>query len=69
MVTSTLGSQLHQLIEPFYPKVVVAGRPPVALARILHRYLPCSPLAYDKGIENVLYDILAIGSFAGLSRR
>ena len=32
-------SKLHNLVEPFYPKVEGAGRPPMGLARMLRMYV------------------------------
>jgi IS5 family transposase len=31
--------RLHKLIEPFYPTVESAGRPPIGLARMLRMYV------------------------------
>lgn len=63
----TPWSQLHQLIEPFYPKVVGAGRPPVGLARMLRMYVAqqCFGLS-DEGIEDAIYDSQAIRGFVGI---
>jgi transposase, IS5 family len=63
----TPWSQLHQLIEPFYPKVVGAGRPPIGLARMLRMYVAqqCFGLS-DEGIEDAIYDSQAIRGFVGI---
>jgi IS5 family transposase len=63
----TPWSQLHQLIEPFYPKVAGAGRPPVGLARMLRMYVAqqCFGLS-DEGIEEAIYDSQAIRGFVGI---
>jgi IS5 family transposase len=37
--------KLHQEIEPFYPKVKGAGRPPIGLARMLRMYVANNALA------------------------
>jgi IS5 family transposase len=63
----TPWSQLHQLIEPFYPKVEGAGRPPIGLARMLRMYVAqqCFGLS-DEGIEDAIYDSQAIRGFVGI---
>jgi transposase len=63
----TPWSQLHQLIEPFYPKAEGAGRPPVGLARMLRMYVAqqCFGLS-DEGIEDAIYDSQAIRGFVGI---
>ena len=63
----TPWSKLHQLIEPFYPKVVGAGRPPIGLARMLRMYVAqqCFGLS-DEGIEDAIYDSQAIRGFVGI---
>jgi len=63
----TPWSQLHQLIEPFYPKVEGAGRPPIGLARMLRMYVvqQCFGLS-DEGIEDAIYDSQAIRGFVGI---
>ncbi|ATQ74174.1 IS5/IS1182 family transposase [Massilia violaceinigra] len=63
----TPWSQLHALIEPFYPKVVGAGRPPIGLARMLRMYVvqQCFGLS-DEGIEDAVYDSQAIRGFVGI---
>ena len=47
----TPWEHLQRAIEPFYPKVVGAGRPPIGLARILRMYVAqqCFGLS-DEGI-------------------
>jgi IS5 family transposase len=35
----TQWSKLHKLVEPFYPKMVGAGRLPIGLARMLRMYV------------------------------
>jgi IS5 family transposase len=59
--------QLHQVIEPFYPKVTGAGRPPIGLARMLRMYVAqqCFGLS-DEGIEDAIYDSQAIRGFVGI---
>ena len=63
----TPWSQLHDLIAPFYPKVVGAGRPPIGLARMLRMYVAqqCFGLS-DEGIEDAIYDSQAIRGFVGI---
>ncbi len=63
----TPWSKLHQLIAPFYPKVVGAGRPPIGLARMLRMYVAqqCFGLS-DEGIEDAIYDSQAIRGFVGI---
>jgi IS5 family transposase len=55
------------LIEPFYPKVEGAGRPPIGLARMLRMYVAqqCFGLS-DEGIEDAIYDSQAIRAFVGI---
>ncbi len=65
--TVTPWGKLHELIEPFYPKVVGAGRPPIGLARMLRMYVAqqCFGLS-DEGIEDAIYDSQAIRGFVGI---
>jgi hypothetical protein len=55
--------KLHKLIEPFYPMVEGAGRPPIGLARMLRMYVAqqCFGLS-DEGIEDAIYDIRVRGA-------
>lgn len=63
----TPWSMLHKLVEPFYPKVEGAGRPPIGLARMLRMYVAqqCFGLS-DEGIEDAIYDSQAIRAFVGI---
>jgi IS5 family transposase len=63
----TRWKQLQQAIEPFYPKVVGAGRPPIGLVRMLRMYVAqqCFGLS-DEGIEEAIYDSQAIRAFVGI---
>ena len=63
----TPWEKLQQAIEPFYPKVVGAGRPPIGLARMLRMYVAqqCFGLS-DEGIEDAIYDSQAIRAFVGI---
>ena len=63
----TPWSKLHDLIEPHYPKVEGAGRPPIGLARMLRMYVvqQCFGLS-DEGIEDAIYDSQAIRAFVGI---
>lgn len=63
----TPWAQLHQLIEPHYPKVEGAGRPPIGLSRMLRMYVAqqCFGLS-DEGIEDAIYDSQAIRGFVGI---
>jgi IS5 family transposase len=63
----TPWEQLQRAIEPFYPKVVGAGRPPIGLARMLRMYVAqqCFGLS-DEGIEDAIYDSQAIRAFVGI---
>jgi IS5 family transposase len=63
----TRWSKLHKLVEPFYPKIEGAGRPPVGLARMLWMYVAqqCFGLS-DEGIEDAIYDSQAIRAFVGI---
>ena len=63
----TPWGKLHQMIEPFYPKVTGAGRPPIGLARMLRMYVAqqCFGLS-DEGIEDAIYDSQAIRGFVGI---
>jgi IS5 family transposase len=59
--------QLHELIEPYYPRVIGAGCPPIGLARMLRMYVAqqCFGLS-DEGIEDAIYDSQAIRAFVGV---
>ncbi|NHZ44527.1 IS5 family transposase [Massilia sp. CCM 8693] len=59
--------QLYALVEPFYPKVEGAGRPPIGLERMLRMYVvqQCFGLS-DEGIEDAIYDSQAIRGFIGI---
>jgi tetratricopeptide (TPR) repeat protein len=63
----TPWGKLHRLVEPFYPKVAGAGRPPIGLARMLRMYVAqqCFGLS-DEGIEDAIYDSQAIRAFVGI---
>ena len=63
----TPWSKLHALIEPHYPKVEGAGRPPIGLARMLRMYVAqqCFGLS-DEGIEDAIYDSQATRAFVGI---
>jgi IS5 family transposase len=63
----TPWEQLQRAIEPFYPKVVGAGRPPIGLTRMLRMYVAqqCFGLS-DEGIEDAIYDSQAIRAFVGI---
>ena len=63
----TPWGKLHKLVEPFYPKVEGAGRPPIGLARMLRMYVAqqCFGLS-DEGIEDAIYDSQAIRAFVGI---
>ena len=63
----TPWGKLHKLIEPFYPKVDGAGRPPIGLARMLRMYVAqqCFGLS-DEGSEDAIYDSQAIRAFVGI---
>lgn len=63
----TPWNELQQVIEPFYPKVVGAGRPPIGVARMLRMYVAqqCFGLS-DEGIEDAIYDSQAIRAFVGI---
>ena len=64
---ATPWGKLHQAIEPFYPKVKGAGRPPIGLARMLRMYVAqqCFGLS-DEGIEDAIYDSQSIRGFVGI---
>ena len=63
----TPWSKLHKLIEPFYPKVEGAGRPPIGVARMLRMYVAqqCFGLS-DQGIKDAIYDTQSIRAFVGI---
>ena len=63
----TPWGKLHDLVEPFYPKVNGAGRPPIGIARMLRMYVAqqCFGLS-DEGIEDAIYDSQAIRAFVGI---
>ena len=63
----TPWEKLQRAIEPFYPKVVGAGRPPIGSARMLRMYVAqqCFGLS-DEGIEDAIYDSQAIRAFVGI---
>lgn len=54
-------------IEPYYPKGVGRGRPPIGVERMLRMYIAqqCFGLS-DEGIEDAIYDSQAIRSFVGI---
>ncbi len=54
-------------IEPFYPKGVGRGRPPIGVHRMLRMYIAqqCFGLS-DEGIEDAIYDSQAIRGFIGI---
>lgn len=54
----TLWDKLQLAIEPFYPKMVGAGRPPIGLMRMLRMYVAqqCFGMS-DDGIEDAIYGI------------
>jgi transposase, IS5 family len=56
-----------KLIEPFYPRVEGAGRPPIGLARMLRMYVArqCFGLS-DEGVEDAVYDSQSIRAFVGI---
>jgi IS5 family transposase len=58
---------LHKAVEPFYPKVEGAGRPPIGLARMLRMYVAqqCFGLS-DEGVEDAIYDSQSIRAFVGI---
>ena len=63
----TPWGKLHKAVEPFYPKVEGAGRPPIGLARMLRMYVAqqCFGLS-DEGIEDAIYDSQSIRAFVGI---
>ena len=63
----TPWGKLHKAVEPFYPKVEGAGRPPIRLARMLRMYVAqqCFGLS-DEGIEDAIYDSQSIRAFVGI---
>ncbi len=65
--STTPWGKLHQEIEPFYPRVNGAGRPPIGLARMLRMYVAqqCFGMS-DEGIEDAIYDSQAIRGFVGI---
>jgi transposase, IS5 family len=59
-------SELCALIEPFYPKAG-NGRPPIGLERMLRIYFLQQWFNLsDPGVEEALYDSLAMRSFVGI---
>ena len=63
----TPWGKLHQAVEPLYPKVEGAGRPPIGLARMLRMYVAqqCFGLS-DEGIEDAIYDSQSIRAFVDI---
>lgn len=63
----TPWSKLKQMIEPFYPKVGGASRPPIELPRMPRMYVAqqCFGLS-DEGIEDAVYDSQSIRAFVGM---
>ena len=63
----TPWGKLHDLVEPFCPKVNGAGRPPIGIARMLRMYVAqqCFGLS-DEGIEDAIYDSQAIRAFVSI---
>lgn len=55
------------MIEPFYPKVAGADRPPIGLARMLRMYAVQQRFGLsDEGIEDAIYDRQALRSLVGI---
>ncbi len=65
--SATPWGKLRKLIEPYYPKVEGAGRPPIRLACMLRMYVAqqCFGLA-DEGIQDAIYDSQSIRAFVGI---
>ena len=63
----TPWSELERKLIPFYPSTGGRGRPPIGLSRMLRMYVvqQCFGLS-DEGIEDALYDSLAIRRFVGI---
>src|SRR5450830_577020 len=63
----TPWGKLHKAVEPFYPKVEGAGRPPIGLARMVRMYVAqqCFGLSAE-GIEAAIYDSQCSRAFVGL---
>lgn len=60
-------AELCVVIEPVYPKVEGAGRPPVGLERMLRIYFLQQWFNLsDPGVEEALYDSRAMRRFAGI---
>lgn len=60
-------AELCGVIEPVYPKVEGAGRPPVGLERMLRIYFLQQWFNLsDPGVEEALYDSRAMRQFAGI---
>ena len=61
-------SELAAVVEPFYPKVGEAGgRPPIPLERMLRVYfLQLWFNLSDPAVEEALYDVLSMRTFAGI---
>jgi IS5 family transposase len=59
--------ELCEVIEPFYPKVAGAGRPPVGLERMLRiHFLQHWFNLSDPAVEEALYDSRAMRRFVGI---
>lgn len=65
--SATPWGKLHKMVEPLYPKVSRAGRPPIRLARMLRTYVTqqCFGLS-EEGGENAIHDRLAVRAFVGI---
>ncbi|WP_426078759.1 IS5 family transposase [Janthinobacterium sp. PSPC3-1] len=63
----TPWGKLYKTVEPFYPKVEGAGRPPIGLAPMLRMYVAqqCFGLS-DGGIEDAIYYSQSIRAFLGI---
>ena len=60
-------SRLVEVIEPYYPKGVGRGRPPIGIERMLRMY--CLQQWYglaDEAVEDAVYDSQALSSFMGI---
>ena len=62
-----LWTELGEVIEPFYPKVDGAGRPPVGLERMLRLYFLQQWFNLsDPAVEEAVYDSASMRAFVGI---
>jgi len=63
----TSWNKQYNSVEPVYPKVEGAGRPPTGLARMLRMYIAQQSFGLsDEDIEDAVYDSQGVRAFVGI---